>query len=567
MLLQKVDTTNAEPVTECPIRAELALLAASLDARFLHAGANLANAVETIGRVISGLEGVAVALDEKTAGAAVADLRYVADALTTLPARQSERAERMAGVVAIAHRLDKYVMQMYRALRFLNVYGMNIRIAAPGEAQFVGFVDEMTTKLNTAEQQLDGFIAQLKELTASVAAVSHADRLLATESVRVAATIPAQLTQDAGDLAGYLAKVATLASKVAGIARSVQGKVAVVLGALQVGDSTRQRLEHVVTALQLVDAQFDEGPADPAVSGHIDRLLAAQLCATADDFHSEASAMLQSLTDLTPDIDMLRDLIAEQGDGGGGVFLTRLDQGVSEIERVTGTLRHANSRSEAMVGVIADTAAALSARLINIRKIRANVQVIATNTGVLSWRMGPTGKAVSVIATEVDECASRLAAITGSVADSIDSLSCIETELRENGADGHGGTRDLGETLAATIAIIRHACQRTEQVGMAGGADARNLKDMLSETRHLLQAELAIVPVMRAAAETMRYRLPEGPLDENATASLLLLLPRIGALYTMAQERSVHGQFLLPCMIGEAATAIVEDDDDDDGLF
>ncbi len=568
MFLEKVDTTNATIATECPVRGELAPLASSLDARFLRAGTTLANAVEMIGRVIGGLDGVAAALDEKTAGVAVADLRHVAQELMALPIRQSERAERMASVVSIAHALNEHVMQMYRALRFLNIYSMNIKIAAPGEDQFVGFVEDMTIKLNSAEQQLNGFLAQLKTLTASVAEVRQADRSLAAEGAKVVSVVPAQLAKDAGELSGYLAKVATLAGKVAVIARSVQGKVAVVLGALQVGDSTRQRLEHVVTALDLVDAHFEDGVPDPAVCGHVDRLLSAQLAATADDFGREAGAMLKSLSDLTPDIDMLRELIVEQDDGGGGVFLTRLDQGVSDVERVTGTLRDANRRSEAMVGVIADTAAALSARLVNIRKIRANVQVIATNTGVLSWRMGPQGKAVSVIAAEVDGCASRLAAITGSVAETIGDLTCIETELRGNATGDDDGRRDMGETLAGALTIIRQACQRTEQVNMEGGDDVRNLADMLIQTGNQLQAELAIVAVLRAMAETLEHRLPEAEPDDAATESLTVLLPRIASLYTMAQERTVHARFLLPSMIAAAATAnVVEEEEDDDGLF
>ncbi len=236
--------------------------------------------------------------------------------------------------------------------------------------------------------------------------------------------------------------------------------------------------------------------------------------------------------------------------------------------RITGTLRDANTRSEAMVGVIADTAASLSARLVNIRKIRANVQVIATNTGVLSWRMGPQGKAVSVIAAEVDGCASRLAAITGSVAETIGDLTGIETELRGN-ANGDGdGRRDMGETLAGALSIIRHACQQTDQVNLEGGDNVRNLADMLIQTGNQLQAELAIVAVLRAMAETLQYRLGEAEPDDTATESLTVLLPRIASLYTMAQERTVHARFLLPSMIAAAAmTAVVEEDEDDDGLF
>jgi hypothetical protein len=45
------------------------------------------------------------------------------------------------------------------------------------------------------------------------------------------------------------------------------------------------------------------------------------------------------------------------------------------------------------------------------------------------------------------------------------------------------------------------------------------------------------------------------------------VLPRIGALYTMAQEREVHAAALPAHLAGSVSVATPADDDDDDGLF
>jgi hypothetical protein len=131
-----IDAETAGEPADCPIRKDLAVLAAGLDTRFLKAGTALSTAVELIDRVIGGLDGVVTALGEQTAGVAVADLRHVAQALTTLPARQADRAARICAVAGIAETLDEQVLVMHETLRVLSIYGMNIKIAASGEPRF-----------------------------------------------------------------------------------------------------------------------------------------------------------------------------------------------------------------------------------------------------------------------------------------------------------------------------------------------------------------------------------------------------------------------------------------------
>ena len=573
MLHQTIPTELATPIGDdvvpptgdCPIRKELALLAAGLDTRFLRAGTALANAVDLIDRVIGGLDGVVAALDERTAGAAVTDLRRVADELTALPDRQIGRADRMTVIARISRDLSEHVMDMHQTLRVLNIYGVNIKIAASGAVQFVDFVEGMAAKLSVGEHELAGFIAQLKDLMLSVADVQQADRLLAVESAAVVPEIPARLATDAAALAQYLAGVAVIARTVAGIARRVQGNVAVVLGALQVGDSTRQRLEHVVATLQLLESSGGDVPPDPAVVGHIDRLLAAQIEGARADFARETGAMLASLAELVPETDQLLDLIADQGDGGGRDFLDRLERGIADVERVTGRLRDAGRRSTAMVAIITDTVAGLTRRLAKVQLIRLQVQDIATNTRLLCRRQGVLGKAVSVIAVEVDAYACRLGGSTEQVGLVIAELKAVEAALLDEAGRTATSGRDMGDTLAAALAVIRHACQRMGVVSMESGDDARHLKTLLVSTNEELAREHSVTAAMELAADTLLQRTPPVPLNDAADASLRLLLPRIAAMYTMAQERTIHAQFLLPGM--EAAPTAEVDDDDDDGLF
>ncbi|MGT2513064.1 hypothetical protein ACVOMT_01350 [Sphingomonas panni] len=70
---------------------------------------------------------------------------------------------------------------------------------------------------------------------------------------------------------------------------------------------------------------------------------------------------------------------------------------------------------------------------------------------------------------------------------------------------------------------------------------------------------------MRQAAIALSATPPLGPLSDEAAIVLGDLLPRIFALYTMAQEREVHTANV-PAAFA-VASAAVEEEDDDDGLF
>lgn len=567
MFMQNIVAASEDEFAGCPISRDLALLAASLDTRFLRAGNTLAAAVDMIDQIIGGLDGIAAALDEKTAGAAVADMRYVAGRLNMLPRQLQRRGSHITTVKGTAARLGDHVLEINSILRILGIYAMNIKIASFGEESFVGFVEKMKTRLVSGEQHIAGFISELKILSGAITNMEQADRLLGADSAGVVPAVPDRLAGDAGELSVHLAGVARLASDVADIARSVQAKVAIVLGALQIGDRTRQRLEHVVSALQMVEARrrLSAHALDPAAVDHINRMLAAQIEATAVDYAHETEAMLRSLSALQPDTEKLLSLIAEHGDAGSREFLARLERGISDVEGVTIRLRDAEERSRAIAVTIAEAVRDLSRRLAGVKGIRLDVQDIAVNTRLLCRRHGMIGKAVSVVAVDVDAQTVALGMTTFSVAAAIDTLETAGLELQGDHADGGG--RDMGDMLAAALAVVRRACQRTENAMMKGGDGARGLIDLLINAGDDFDCHATTDLMMSASGKLADSQ--QLPIDDAAAfAEACALLVEIEKLYTMASERVVHDSFLLPGM--QAAASVPEtinEDDEDDGLF
>ncbi|MEN2748348.1 hypothetical protein [Sphingomonas sp. T9W2] len=559
----RIDLSQGQAIDAADLKRTLALMAASMDARFVRAGTTLATAIDTIDRIIASIEGVTGALDESVAGIAVTGLKDVAAQLEALPVVQIEREADMARIGTASRVLRDHVMDMRQALRVLHIYGMNIKIAASGEAAFVGFVNDMGQRLAAGEEHLEGFLAKLKELSTSVGSVQQAGRLLAAEAKKILPAVPQRLTRDADALHGHLGDVAAMAREVSEIARTVQGRVATMLGALQVGDSTRQRVEHVVSGLQLLEGLTLPEPALAEVTGVVHHLLAAQLEASSVDFDRDAARLVASLKALQPDTNALLTLVEDDAGRNGRPFLAQIDEAVGEIPVITGQLQEADHRSAAMLDLIAETVDELTGRLAHLQRVQFNVQDIATNTRLLCRRHGDLGKAVSVVAGEVDIYAHSLGNAMRGIGAPIRELAEVNAALTAKRGDTVGG--DMGTKLAQALGVIREGCQRTEMAVREGGDDARQLIDLLTTTGDEIGAELELGATMRQSAIVLAVSTLPQDLSEDALATLGTLLPQIAALYTMAQERDIHAANVPPCFV--VASAVVEEDEDDDGLF
>ncbi|MGU3315174.1 hypothetical protein ACLBWH_06470 [Sphingomonas sp. M6A6_1c] len=550
--------SSADPA----LAAELAALAAGLDDRFLNAGATLAHAVEAIQRVIAALDGVTLAIDDDTAAAAVGDLQAIARRMTALPVTQARRDADLAGIDRQADAIRDQVLEVRTTLRLLAIYGPNIKIAASGEPVFLTFVDNMLLRLAQGEQHLTQILAELVKLTQGMADGRRSAAQLLAECDRIVPEVPDRLERNAADLDGYLTGLKAVARRVATVAREIEGRIAVALNALQIGDITRQRLEHVVAMLAMIDALALDDPADAVpVAAHIHALAAAQIEALAGDFEQDADRLVQALAALGDETRSLLDVIAAHEEDSDGGVLASLDRDVSEVSDLTAQLLDADRRANAMVDMTTGAVRALADRFEGLRLIRRDVQDIAVNTRLLCRRFGTMGRAVAVIAVEVGVCAGQLDIATTRIGAAMDALSGAGRTIAAMQRDQGAGS---GDRLAQALAAVHAGCGRSERGVRDGGNDARALITALDTAGGALSGQLAMGSAIRAAGARLSALGVRAPDELPAAADAVLrdLLLRIAAAYTMASERDVHAGFLLAGM--EIAVA---DPIDDDGLF
>lgn len=557
-----------------PVRATLADIAAGLDARFLSAGETLASAVETIDRVLQSLDEVGRAFDEGDAGAAVGNLTQVAQSLNEVPEQQAARGRKLETIRTISSRLGSCVAEASSTLDALKIYAINVKIASSGEQDFVDFAERMQSQLVTGEEQIKGFKGKLVELAASLEGMEESDSRLRTECARVVPEVPERLVKEAAELHARQEQLVALSLEVRGIARAIQSNVAGVLGAIQIGDITRQRLEHVVLGCTLLDDYLAQAN-DELVAETRQRmlsLLAAQLDDIAGDFAREAAVLVRSLRGIGPDARRLLDF----GQGNDSLTdsrqsLRRLEAGITEAASVTRQLSAADAQAENIARIVGETVEELLLRAKNVRVLRLDVQLMAINIGLRCRRVEQVGRPIAVVANEIRACSERLGESTDAIANAADDLSSVSVVMQSQDSDVR---LDCGEALDQSLNAIGEGADRTEAAMQAAGGEASEIVSMIAGTSEQIEASLSLRETIQSLADALAaFAGPEMDMSSDATHPLIDLMAQLRKSYTMAQEREIHDQFRLPGMEDVASEAPqstgFEDDDDlfEDALF
>ncbi len=545
------------------IQNEISSMAAGIDGKFVHAGTILMEMLDAVTRIIDELKGITTALDPEHGGNAIRSLLVVADELAGLSSARDARRGEITAIRDTSVQLRGDLSQAHEVFRVLGVYGTNLKIAAGGAAEFVVFVDDMSRRLKVGEAEFAGFAATLTSLTDNVTDAERAEWLLDSQCRRVLPHVTEKLARDAESLKQHQEGVAKMAATVGSVAAGVQAKVGIILGSLQIGDTTRQRLEHIVAALQLLNAvcTHDKEGNRRVAAGTILRLLSAQLQDTLVEFERESELLARTLRDLGPAAAKLVAL-RQIGEGGaeGRAFLQSLEQGISGANQVTGQLRDTNAAVQRIGGAIGETIGDLEMRLNIIQAIRGEVEHMAINTGLRAQRMGQAGRAIAVIASEIRTYSARFDEAATGITRAIAELGGVGARLRSLAAEGQG---DLGATLMEALGYIRGACSLVEQAVGGIGDDAVRIIAMLEVAAGDLGRHLAVSDIIAGVAAGL-FALAEASgqndAQDGATGELL---GQIGSFYTMAREREVHARLGLVGVKSADPPAEVNPDDND----
>jgi hypothetical protein len=575
-----VSATTFPSPTGSEIDGRLEAARQAIEGRFLEAGDVLSRAVDGVGGLITALDGIRQTLDTENVGATTGELAQAAHTLRALPESLDARRGRVGELVRVGEGLSGCIDEMRQHLAYLRVFAINIKITSGGIAaagpEFAIFAQEIYDCIEMGRSQLDAFNADLMVLDTTLRGALTHEQDLGRHCTALLPAVPDALMVSANAIAEHHAKIGGMAVRVAAVARDVQKKVGGGLAALQIGDITRQRIEHVQAGLRFMAEAERQANLSPdqttRLRSYIHRLLAAQLGATSEDFHRDVSRIGQNVSGMASDASellRLRDLAYGQDDGAEGGFLRSLDTHVTQALGLVGDMTAGEQAAEDVSRSAADAAGQLTERIAGIQDMRADVQMMALNTTLKCSRIGDTGKPLGVIAVELRQHAIHLEKSAAGTLTSLAGLAETAQALgrREGGNNGEGRAAAAASILSDAVSRIRKAGDGVEADLATVARQGAEVVDMLRRAAERFDFHRQIGSVLDAAANDLLADVGDSDIDTHDIAHVLRpITERLAKQYTMAQEREVHRAWTEG--LGESGPAVADAEaDEDDGLF
>lgn len=335
------------------------------------------------------------------------------------------------------------------------------------------------------------------------------------------------------------------------LARNIGKNVGRILAALQIGDITRQRAEHVKAGLALFDG-FDRSATQPRLRAAGEMLLAAQLEAALKDYNQQVSKLLPSIDGLASNalaLAALSDLVAELGDSGPD-------------------LRDLKRRMDAAVQLFAEIQAADGASRYLAGRLANDKGAIAANDAV------QPASGDHPLHRRASDLLARINYLEAAAADCVVILERLKEASEALTADSPAPQpdEDLPELQSDSYGILAAAAERIKAILEKAEGDIAAHAGKPTDIRRLLD-HAASSPIsdepyandleVGGCADLNFNALDVGPDDEAFRRELSALLAQIEGLYAMGQEREVHRAFSRACGLETADEPV----DAEDGLF
>jgi len=509
---------------------------------FLAMGQRLEQAVAILDRLAERFAGYLAELTGEALAEAHRGLSGAGNHLAALAAvRCSDAASRdaLGEIIATA---SHGVAALQPLAREVETLSLSTRVVAGsmGEAgaEFLAFGDDIRNAARRTQSCLDGAGHALGQVAGDLTSAGAEADAFARRHGAAMQAIPARIAENLRSLAAQQRRAGDAAAEAQAQSEAVRRRVAEQIVALQLGDSLRQRVEHVQAALDYAGPPGSPDDGMGEADGLPGDLLAAQLVAAADDLESEAEqieAGLQQLASASRAIGQLG--IRLHGAADGSEFVTALEADIRQTAALFAELTASEAASEQRMATLRDTAATLAARLTDVQSVQEDLRITGLNATLKCGRLGAAGRPLAAVAQELRLCGGRCEAHATSVQRDLDRLLPIAEALCDQSRHGR-------HTAAAQATdLLLESLQRLRNLERDLAAILSQLQSDAAEVGRLVEAALAQFAMRHELATSLRQAADAFPDLSRAELCARETLDRIAADYTMAREREVHARF------------------------
>ena len=521
---------------------------AAIEQIFLGIGERLVTGVGILGDMQSAFGAVTTAHASPELASAEASIRaLVGECLDLVERSQHQRSliqQLSRSLAAATPRID----ELRQTVAMIAAIAINARVTAAsmrnhGNSGLTVFTDdvlELSKRASSVVDELQQGEVRLRRLLADAAsrsAVFERNMRAATANLkeRIEADLSGALAER--DRAGKVGSSATAASQ------EIAQEASTIVASMQIGDNTRQRLEHAAAAL----AVASEAPtAAPAIL----RLQLAQLADTRDSLVTETSYIRDAILALSRRIDRSFTALRSELGQGGGSDLPGTKRLAADIARAAAELSLSEAEHchvEALARTIGGDVEMFGACSREMRTLEFEMRLVSLNTAITCSNLGQEGKALGVVSLQMRELVGEMVTRSEAVAGALSELGIIAAELAE--ARRNGEERSMAMLVAEaerSLDLLQTVDGRMQTVGTVLGEVGTRAAALASDAGAALERLDSLVGELDAVEAELTVDAPGEA--EGAAATLrdehAALFAKLRAAYTMEVERQIHDTVL-----------------------
>ena len=520
---------------------------------FLRAGQTLEASSGILADLTSRFSVVLEELQGQKPGVALQALLAMADRVTRLGQSRSQENTRFEQMRELTKSIGDRIGKMKASLKDVDALAVNSKIAAasirtPG-SDFTSFAEEIGRTLRLTRTTLDRFGAELLIVRQHVEVAQNGQQSFDRYQREAASSITARLSTTVKSIALQHERAARASREVRLGSARVRQRVCDAILALQIGDITRQRLEHADAVLRIAAGEPSlEADEQGRFAGLARRLQSAQLVDAARDFDRDVRQVTVSLDSLAAEARALRtigDAAYGAADRSGGSFIAQLEDQIGEALALFEKFETARAELANVTATVSDATTGLCGHLRTVQTLEADIRIMGLNTTFKCARIGREGLALSIIAQELRGYANGFAKEAGTLMQEVETVAGISRAVTSAIAGDDGAVMsENSRTMRESLATLRQMGQLLDRSMQELQIDSDRVVMLLVETVSNLAVQAEIGQVLRDAAGQLGGSVPCSVNFSDLPQTVVEMLEAVERTYTMANERAVHDRVL-----------------------
>ena len=549
-----------------------------IESTFVTVGARLAEGATMLNRITKVFEALPAELQSPELGEASTRLAEVGRRAQTISGILCQRAGRPVRNSSRSWRRPTIRFpSLRRTVKMMGIVAINARVVAAGivgdSDDFDVFTTDIAKLSESASTTIQDFTAVYRQLTDEVGQAArqrepvrerdhcrYAERACRQHGCRHWPRWPVS--------APFRSKAAPQTGRVS---RQIVGRIASAVMALQVGDATRQRIEHVEAGIETLCDLLDGGTLSDddaqAAQSSIGGLQAAQLTAATDAFENdvaEAGGALRRPVGRCPHHHGAQPLhlrrwrrIPAGGPERAPCAMPPSCCAIAKAER---------GKLELVASAVLRTVGVLLSHVEAVQEIEANMRLVSLNAAVKCAQLGPRGAALNVIARQLRELTGEtVAAAEAAMAGLHDAAGLAQSFGAAANGDAAGRVGQLEQEATVALLLLQGVDRSLAEALGTLERDGPNVIALLGHAAETFADQAAISETMRDLEMRIVAECPPGPAA--APAAIAAVISGLRTRYTMDAERKIHEQLFGKEAVAAAAPNEEVEEVDLDDLF